>query len=92
MSRAGVDGSAFDRFRALVEARSGHRFRDFDEGLVDTCLLAAATTDQDISRQPSRTDLPLDKAGEGGHVPTPIPDRLRRSLTPSGLWQIRSDA
>ena len=38
MSGAGIDGSAFrsafDRFRALVEARSGHPFRGFDEGLA----------------------------------------------------------
>ena len=38
MSGASIDGSAFrsafDRFRALVEARSGHRFRSFDEGLA----------------------------------------------------------
>ena len=38
MSGASIDGtafrSAFDRFRALVEARSGHPFRGFDEGLA----------------------------------------------------------
>ena len=38
MSGAGIDGgafrSAFDRFRALVEASSGHPFRGFDEGLA----------------------------------------------------------
>ena len=38
MSGASIDGSAFrsafDRFPALVEARSGHRFRSFDEGLA----------------------------------------------------------
>ena len=38
MNGAGIDGSAFrsvfDRFRALVEARSGHPFRGFDEGLA----------------------------------------------------------
>ena len=38
MSGASIDdnafGSAFDRFRSLVEARSGHPFRGFDEGLA----------------------------------------------------------
>ena len=38
MSGASIDGtafrSAFDRFRALVEATSGHPFRSFDEGLA----------------------------------------------------------
>ena len=38
MSGASIDGtafrSAFDRFRALVEAMSGHPFRGFDEGLA----------------------------------------------------------
>ena len=38
MSGAGIDASdfcnAFDRFCALVEARSGHPFRGFDEGLA----------------------------------------------------------
>ena len=34
MSGAGIDGSAFDRFRPLVEARSGHPFRGCDEGLA----------------------------------------------------------
>ena len=38
MNGAGIDGGdfrdAFDRFRALVEGRSGFAFRDFDEGLA----------------------------------------------------------
>ena len=38
MSEAGIDHdafrSAFDRFSELVEARSGHPFRSFDEGLA----------------------------------------------------------
>ena len=38
MSGAGIDGSAFlgafDQFRTLIEARSGHPFRGFDEGLA----------------------------------------------------------
>lgn len=38
MAAAGIDGvvfrGAFDRFRELVKARSGHPFRSFDEGLA----------------------------------------------------------